>query len=316
MDQGLGLRQLEDNFLQKLAAAGKSLNTLKNYRTDLECFNQFLREQKHPFEGQEWKGPAVMAYYDYLNHRYNSDNSRRRRLQALRHFFDFLLGQKLLAENPVKKFPSAPKFLDIPRPTPQKDLATIWNHLEERSPKGQGLERLGILRDQLLFLMIFEAGLKVSDMQGMVRADLILGDASAILVRPPRRDPYSIPLSDLARRKAQVYLQELDRQMGEDHLSFADLFYNANPYRILSGGLTSRGLEMVFKHYRTRLGLHLTPKSLRQSCIFKWLHQGKDETLIKDWLGVAPSYTMKTYRDHMSTHVIDDQFLLTAPQDS
>ncbi len=309
MNQTTGLRQLEDNFLHNLAVAGKSPNTLKNYRTDLECFNQFLTENRHPFEGQEWKGPAVMAYYEYLNRRYNSDNSRRRRLQALRHFFDFLMGQKVLQENPVKKFPSAPKFLDIPRPTPQKDLVTMWQYLEEHAPKASGLEKLTLLRDQFLFLLIFECGLKVSDLQGMVRADVMLGENPAVLVRPPRRDPYTIPFSALTRTKAQAYLQELDSQMGHDHLSFADLFFNANPYRILSGGLTSRGLEMIFKHYRARLNLTLTPKSLRQSCIFKWLHQNREEALLKDWLGVAPSYTLKTYRDHMDKHVMQDDFL-------
>ena len=309
MDQGLGLRKLEEGFLNDLVVSGKSPNTLKNYRTDLECFNHFLTENKHPFEGQEWKGPAVLAYYDYLNQRYNSDNSRRRRLQALRHFFDYLLGQKVLGENPVKKFPSAPKFLDIPRPTPQKDLVTFWNFLQEQVHVTQGLEKLSVLRDQMLFLLIFEAGLKVSDLHGMVRADLMLSETPAVLIRPPRRDPYSIPLGAITREKALVYLKEVDRQMGQDHLHFDDLFYNANPYRILSGGLTSRGLEMIFKHYRTKLGLTLTPKSLRQSCIFKWLHQNKNETLVKDWLGVAPSYTLKPYRQHMDSHMVDDNFL-------
>ncbi len=42
----------------------------------------------------------------------------------------------------------------------------------------------------------------------------------------------------------------------------------------------------------------LTPKSLRQACIFKWIQQERNTSLIKEWLGLAPSYDLKLYLEH------------------
>ena len=40
-------KTLQQEFLSELELKGRSKNTLKNYRTDLECFNQYLlKEQK------------------------------------------------------------------------------------------------------------------------------------------------------------------------------------------------------------------------------------------------------------------------------
>jgi hypothetical protein len=43
----------------------------------------------------------------------------------------------------------------------------------------------------------------------------------------------------------------------------------------------------------------MTAKSLRQSCIFKWLNQNINHTTIKEWLGVTPSYSLELYLEEM-----------------
>ncbi|MFI5391555.1 MAG: hypothetical protein ACHQYQ_09350, partial [Bacteriovoracales bacterium] len=56
--------------------------------------------------------------------------------------------------------------------------------------------------------------------------------------------------------------------------------------------------------------IEITPKNLRQSCIFKWLHQEHSEDLIKEWMGVAPSYSLKIYQDLMEKNYYNDDFLV------
>ncbi|MBT3585642.1 MAG: hypothetical protein HN509_12120, partial [Halobacteriovoraceae bacterium] len=58
-----------------------------------------------------------------------------------------------------------------------------------------------------------------------------------------------------------------------------------------------------------KLIINLTPKSLRQACIFKWLQQGEKEGTIKEWMGVAPSYSLKLYKEHAAQHLYRDDFL-------
>ena len=55
--------------------------------------------------------------------------------------------------------------------------------------------------------------------------------------------------------------------------------------------------------------LKLTPKSLRQACVFKWLQQGINDNQIKEWMGVAPSYSLKLYKEHINQNIYNEEFL-------
>ena len=95
----------------------------------------------------------------------------------------------------------------------------------------------------------------------------------------------------------------------DSKVEFDSVLFNANPYRILSGGLSSRGIEIIFEEFRKKLMIECTAKSLRQACIFKWLKQKHKDSQIKEWLGLAPSYNLKMYKDHLSNHAHDEGFL-------
>ena len=55
--------------------------------------------------------------------------------------------------------------------------------------------------------------------------------------------------------------------------------------------------------------INCTAKSLRQACIFKWLKKKHKDSQIKEWLGLAPSYNLKMYKEHLSGHAHDEGFL-------
>ena len=93
------LISLQNQFFQNLEITGKSENTIKNYRTDLECFNKYLVKNQKNFSIEKIDLPQILHYGNYLQERYQSDNSRRRRVQALRIFFDYLVGKGVFESN-------------------------------------------------------------------------------------------------------------------------------------------------------------------------------------------------------------------------
>lgn len=289
--------KLQQMFFAKLEQENKSQNTLKNYRTDLDCFHHYLLEKKHADPLAKFSLPHVKAYGEYLEDKYSSDNSRRRRVQALRLFFDFLVEQKIFPSNPVRLIPTSPKFLDRPRPTPFVDVKTLWFYLLEEEKQNSEMGKLTSLRNQVIMLLIYEAGLKVSDLASLKRSDLFLDGSPRVMLTPPKREPYTIPLLELFKTVFLSYEVLLKRALKKVDIDYDFVLFNANPHRILAGGLSSRGLEMIFEHYRKKLMIVLTPKSLRQACIFKWLGEEKPESLMKEWLGFAPSYSLKPYSD-------------------
>ncbi|NCY26793.1 MAG: site-specific integrase, partial [Alphaproteobacteria bacterium] len=267
------LNEKQQEFLEVLKKQGKSFNTVKNYKADLQCFNHFLIDKNQNLKIKTFTSTQVQEYSQYLENKYGSPNSVRRRVQALRLFFDFLLSQNLFPENPLKKMAVSPKVLDIPLPTPFHEVVETYQHLKSKLNHSQNpLQELVFARNVVIFHLIYGAGLKVSDLSKL-GFDNILKDRNSyrVLVEHPKRDPYSIPLPQSFNKDFLFYKNKLKEYLDKHDLEIKEILFNANPYKLLSGGLSPRGTELFFEELRRELKTDMTAKSLRQSCIFKWL---------------------------------------------
>lgn len=286
----------QHEFLALLEKQGKSFNTVKNYKADLQCFNNFLIDKQKHLKVKAFTSTQVQEYSQFLAAKYDSANSVRRRVQALRLFFDYLLSQNLFPDNPLKQMAVSPKVLDAPRPTPFSEVIKTYQLLKKRAKESEGLTELVSLRNVIIFHLIYGSGLKVSDMTKLGR-DSILKDQKGmrILVEHPKRDPYSIPLPAVFKEDFTLYKTRYLEILKSENMEIEELLFNANPYRILSGGLSPRGIELFFEEVRKEFKTDITAKSLRQSCIFKWLNLNINHATIKEWLGVAPAYSLELY---------------------
>jgi site-specific recombinase XerD len=290
----------QHEFLKLLEHQGKSFNTVKNYKADLQCFNSFLIDKQQHLKIRAFTTTQVHEYSQYLDQKYGSPNSVRRRVQALRLFFDFLMGQNLFQENPLKKMAVSPKVLDNPDPTPFPEIIRTYQILKRRVTESEGLQELVHGRNVIIFHLIYGAGLKVSDLAKLSFGGILKDRANyRVLVEHPKRDPYSIPLSPMFNKDFQFYKTKLQEHLHHEGLEIEELLFNANPYKILSGGLSPRGTELFFEDLRREMKTDMTAKSLRQSCIFKWLNLNVPHATIKEWLGVTPSYSLELYLEEM-----------------
>lgn len=290
----------QHEFLRQLEQQGKSFNTVKNYKADLQCFNTFLIDKQQHLKIKAFTTTQVNEYSQYLDHKYGSPNSVRRRVQALRLFFDFLLTQNLFHENPLKKMAVSPKVLDNPEPTPFPEIIKTYELLKKRLENSDNLVQLVNARNIIIFHLIYGAGLKVSDLAKLSFSG-ILKDKSGyrVLVEHPKRDPYSIPLPQIFNKDFQFYKSKLQEHLNNSGMEIEELLFNANPYKILSGGLSPRGTELFFEDLRKELKTDMTAKSLRQSCVFKWLNMNIPHATMKEWLGVTPSYSLELYLEEL-----------------
>lgn len=294
------LLEKQQEFLALLEKQGKSFNTVKNYKADLQCFNNFLIDKQKHLKLKSFSTTQVQEYSQFLAQKYDSPNSVRRRVQALRLFFDFLLSQNLFPDNPLKQMAVSPKVLDAPEPTPFPEVIKTYQLLKKRAAGSEGLSELVSLRNVIIFHLIYGGGLKVSDMTKLGR-ESILKDQKGyrVMVEHPKRDPYSVPLPQAFKEDFLLYKSRYQDMLKSGNLDIDELLFNANPYRILAGGLSPRGIELFFEELRKEIKSDMTAKSLRQSCIFKWLNLNINHATIKEWLGVAPSYSLDLYLDEL-----------------
>ena len=294
------LIEKQQEFLRLLEKQGKSFNTVKNYKADLQCFNGFLIHKEQPLKIRSFTSSQVQEYSQYLDDKYDSSNSVRRRVQALRLFFDYLMQQNLFPENPLKKMAVSPKVLDTPLPTPFPEVLKSFVLLKNKVQNNEGLSQLVSARNVIIFHLIYGSGLKVSDI-AKLHFSSILKDQKGyrVLVEHPKRDPYSVPLPASFNADFQFYKTHYLNFLKKEELEIKELLFNANPYKILAGGLSPRGTELFFEDLRKSTKSVMTAKSLRQSCIFKWLNQNINHSTIKEWLGVTPSYSLELYLEEL-----------------
>lgn len=290
----------QHEFLRQLEHQGKSFNTVKNYKADLQCFNNFLIDKQQHLKIRAFTPTQVQEYSQYLDKKYDSPNSVRRRVQALRLFFDFLLGQDLFPDNPLKKMAVSPKVLDNPEPTPFPEVIKAYKMLKKRVKETEGLTHLVHARNVVIFHLIYGSGLKVSDLAKLSFSSILKDKhGHRVLVEHPKRDPYSVPLPEAFNKDFQYYKSRFQEHLKQEELDIGELLFNANPYKILSGGLSPRGTELFFEDLRRELKTDMTAKSLRQSCIFKWLNMSVPHATMKEWLGVTPSYSLELYLEEL-----------------
>lgn len=293
------LLNYQESFLKELDKKGKSFNTIKNYRTDLHCFNKFLKEKKSISGLKEFSGTQVREYQKYIEDKYPSANSRRRRVQALRIFFDYLVEHELFPTNPIKKITVSQKVVEKPRPVSFENIQKILNYYRSHFENKKDFERFLILRNILLVHLIYGAGLKVSDLENLTRQHLNLDKDGhyRVLIAHPKRDPYTITLPDSFTPLYDFYKKELLAYQEKFHMSFDEILFNANPFKIISGGLSARGIEVIFHDLSREIDFKVTARDLRQSAIFKWLGLQIADSTIKEWMGVTPNYSLKPYKD-------------------
>lgn len=291
------LKNWQNKFLNALQAKGKSTNSLKCYRLDFQCLDEFIIHTKWSTDSILFSDPVLREFDFFLNKKYENINSIRRKLQTFRLFFDYLIEQNLYGENPFKKIASAPKALLPPQPISFEDVLKIQFYLINQIKTAQGaFELIKARRNYLIMLITYHAGLSVSQLSQLMVSDLLQSENSLrVLVHPPKRDPYSVPLDSKILIVLKEYLNDLNQYKLDHSLFFDQLFFNANAHKILKGGLSPRGLEDLFHKISQATETQFTPKSLRQAGIINWINGKQAESVIKQWMGVAPSYSLSPY---------------------
>ena len=299
------LKEKQLHFLHQYEQIGKSQNSLKCYRLDFECLNQFLQNPKFATGAIHFDQQSIESFEQFLSNKYPNANSVRRKLQTLRLFFDYLVKEHSFPENPIKRLVSRPKQLLPPAPNFMSDINRVNSYLYKRiQDASTSKERLQFMRNQVLFTLIYQCGLSVSQLGPLERSHFLNldSDEPRVLIQPPRRGSYSIPLNGKYAALIRNYFAFLTIEQNKDQIDFPQIFFNSNSFKLISGGISPRGIEDIFKRISSTTQLAMTPKSLRQSAVFRWIKEKHPLTNIKEWMGVAPSYNFSLYSQFTQNH--------------
>lgn len=308
------LLHYQKSFLDHFKSMGKSENSLKCYRLDFNCLNDFVKNHfKQVKQDVTFDHGITKNLEHYLGEKYPNINSVRRKLQTMRLFFDFLVEKKIVQINPIKQIQSSPKVLYPPTLHKMVEIESVQLYLIYKiKNSSSSKEVLQNFRNYILFLIIYHGGLSVTLLSNLKKEHFLNlntdDDEFRILISDnKRREPYSIPIPSAFKKTFKTYFNLLNEEMIKDDYFFDQVFFNSNSYRLISAGISARGLEDIFhKMCETlKLEIAITPKSLRQTATLHWLAENTPVSTVKEWLGVAPAYNISLYLIVLENNIIE-----------
>lgn len=269
-----------DRYLGELHRENASAHTIRNYASDLEQFREYFSPPNAaPPAPADVDARRLREWLTSLYDRKLDPISIRRKLAAVRSFFQFLLREKTVASNVARalRTPKAPKRVPVV-PTAEQTNALVDGVGADQ------LERPHPRRDRALFELLYGCGLRVSELVGLDLNDFDFG-GRWIRVRGKGRKERQVPYGEQAAQAIEKYMSA--RESGA-----AALFVNHRGTR-----LSDRGAREIVKFYARMLAgdSSLHPHSLRHAFATHLLADGADLRAIQELLGHARLATTQKY---------------------
>jgi len=284
---------LERFFTQRLMQQRQaSPHTVSSYRDTFRQFLKFTEQRLHKAPSQlnfqEVDAPLVMAFLDHLEmHQGVSIRSRNLRLTALHSFFRFAAFEAPAHSAQIQR------VLAIPSKRFTRTLVQFLTRLEVDALLAAPDRRTWSgRRDHAFILLAVQTGLRLSEMSGLQRQDMILGTGAHVRVIGKGRKERCTPLARSTLVVLKAWLREPQR--GDGNI----LFPSARGER-----LSVHGVQYLLNKHRMSASRvcpslrdkRVTVHRLRHTTAMELLQGGVDRSVIALWLGHERVETTQIY---------------------
>lgn len=269
---------------------GLAALTASSYQTDLIQFAEFLGGRRR--ELLQARRDDVRAFLGQLFSNGVSDRSVARKLSALRHFYKYLLLDRLIKHDPTLDIDSPKQWKVLPKSLAGSEIDSM---VKSGTPTSDSkLAQAFAQRDRAMLEMLYAAGLRVSEIIGVKLEDLKL-ELGHVLVRGKGDKERLVPLGRAAQEAIQQYME---------HGREALLNEKVSPLLFVrrGGGKLTRQRVWQMVSAASGSGRHASPHMLRHSCATHMVENGADLRTVQTILGHADVSTTQVY-----THVALDR---------
>lgn len=265
--------------------------TIKSYKKDLNSFEKFLGDQK------DLNRVDVHLIRNYLSCQLEEGNSKTtccRKLAALRHYFDFLVKEKVLNENVFLFVESPKKEIRYPEALFIEQIEELFAKNKERTDELQ-------LRDQAIIELLYASGVRVSELINIKVNEIDLKNRQIRVFGKGRKER----LVMFSKSCAETLYQYFDKDVVTEYL-----FTNSQGQK-----LTTRGVEYILEKIPAKCGVNLKlhPHLFRHTFATHLLEGGADLRVIQELLGHESINTTQVYT-HITEEAMKHQFEISHPR--
>ena len=264
--------------------------TVSAYRSDLIQFAEFLAVRRR--ELAEARREDIRAFLSQLFANGVKDRSVARKLSTLRHFYKYLLLDRIIKEDPTLEIDSPKQWKVLPKSLALSEIDSMMKAAGEADDTK--LSAALAQRDQTMLEVFYAGGMRVSEIIHIKLEDLKL-ELGYILVRGKGDKERIVPIGKAAQERISAYLADGRVELLSKKIS-PMLFVRRG-----GGRLTRQRVWQMVKD-ASASGRHASPHMLRHSCATHMVENGADLRTVQTILGHADISTSQVY-----THVALDR---------
>ncbi|EMF0079747.1 tyrosine recombinase XerC [Enterococcus hirae] len=274
----------KDKFLRYLIVErGYSEKTREAYEEDLTNFERFLTESGED-DLLKINHLDVRVYLSYLTDERYSRNSISRKIASLRSFYQYLLKEEVIKENPFSYVHLKKKNLKLPRFFYESEMQALFDSVKGEKPLD--------LRNQALLEVLYGSGIRLSECSNLKLAEIDF-DSEVMLIHGKGNKERYAPLGSFAQDALQEYFEKGRKALLDKyHKSHDYVFVNHHGEPI-----TPTGIEYVLNQVikKSSLDSSIHPHMLRHTFATHLLNNGADMRTVQELLGHANLSTTQIY---------------------
>jgi len=284
-------------FLESLSAErGHAFNTLEVYVRNIQDFNVFLKDKLL----EEIKKSDIQRYLLHLKARAITSSSRARKLSALRQFFNFLVEEEVITDNPTLLIDLPKQKRLLPKTLTEKEIFALIEATDILDSRERS-------RLSCLIEILYATGMRVSELVSLQLKTALLAlrtaqekGTGAFIIKGKGNVERLTPLTPSALKTLEDYLKirkTFDVGMNGKKWLF--------PSRSREGHLTRQRFGQLLKKIALQAGVpphQISPHVMRHAFATHLLHHGADLLSVQKLLGHADISTTQIY-----THVMETQ---------
>lgn len=286
------MEPLIQSFIDYLTVErGLAANTLDSYGRDLKQYCRYL-EEGLKISARDASRTTVVAYLLHLQKQGRTTATIARRLAALKSFYQFLVQERLLADDPTADLESPKQQKKLPRVLTVKEVEVLLSQPRTLLPSGR--------RDKAMLEILYATGIRVSELVSLDVEDVNLNLGYVRCLGKGNKERI-VPIGSAAIRAVSSYLERAREELLRDADERA-LFVNHQGKR-----LTRQGFWKIIKRYAREAGINkpITPHTLRHSFATHLLENGADLRSVQELLGHADISTTQIYTHVTRGHLKD-----------
>jgi integrase/recombinase XerD len=274
-------RQLESYTNYLVVEKGLSANTLESYKRDLVKFIDFMKKN-NIIKPEEVNRDALNLFIMELRKKGRATSTISRCMASIRSFFNFLLNEGVIDDNPALDLESPRIEKKLPRVLTTKEVDLL---LCQPKPGEQHA-----LRDRAMLELLYASGIRVSEL-----IDLNLSDFNPevgyLRCRGKGMKERIVPIGSIAINHVNEYLNNCRNKLLRKNGEVA-LFVNHHGAR-----LTRQGFWKILKKYARKSNINgeITPHTLRHSFATHLIENGADLRSVQEMLGHSDISTTQIY---------------------